>query len=66
MLSILKAFADNDHFSVSLFDDIADSITYCNHYLAPVKLPTPALVDALSAYAKFRHDRGDLFVTLCR
>eukprot|EP00955_Chlamydomonas_euryale_P065146 359159-Chlamydomonas_euryale.AAC.31 len=66
MVAILKAFADNDHFTVTLFDDAADCITYCNHYLAPVKLPTTAIVNTLAAYAKFRHDRGDLFVTLCR
>lgn len=66
MVAILKAFADNDHFTVTLFDDAADCITYCNHYLAPVKLPTTAIVDTLAAYAKFRHDRGDLFVALCR
>jgi hypothetical protein len=66
LLAIVKAFSDSDHFSATLFDDIADSITYCNHYLAPVKVPTPAVTDALAAYAKFGHDRGDLFVTLAR
>lgn len=63
---IVKAFADNGHFNAQMFDDIADSITYCNHYLAPIKVPTNEVVDALAAYAKFSHDRGDLFVTLTR
>jgi hypothetical protein len=66
LLKIVKAFADNNHFTVPLFDDIADSITYCNHYLAPIKVPTSEVVAALAAYAKFNHDRGDLFVTLTR
>jgi len=66
LLKIVKAYADNGHFNVALFDDIADSITYCNHYLAPIKVPTSEVVGALAAYAKFGHDRGDLFVTLTR
>lgn len=37
-MQIVKSFSENSHFSVQLFDDIADSITYCNHYLAPVKV----------------------------
>ena len=63
---IVKSFSDNGHYDAQLFDDIADSITYCNHYLAPVKVPTDQVVNALTAYAKFGHDRGDLFVSLTR
>ncbi len=50
----------------ALFDDIADSITYCNHYLAPIKAPPAQLAAAFSAYAKNEHERGDLFMTLAR
>ncbi len=62
----MSAFADNGHYSAELFDDIADSITYANHYLAPVKVATTEVSAALAAYAKFKHERADLFLTLAR
>lgn len=66
LLKILKAYSDFGHFNAQLFDDIADSITYCNHYLAPIKAPTDEVVAGIAAYAKFGHERADLLVTLAR
>lgn len=37
---MLDAFSSMGHYSRELFDDIADSITYANNYLAPVRAPT--------------------------
>ena len=39
LVKIAAAFAENDHFDLDLFDDVADSIAYCNHYLAPTATP---------------------------
>lgn len=66
LLTILKSYASAGHYSAQLFDDIADSITYCNHYLAPVKASTEDVIAAIAAYAKFSHERADLLVTLAR
>jgi len=62
----VSAFATFDHYDNDLFDDIADTITYANHYLAPVYLPVTVVSKVLGAYAKFAHDRTDLFVLLAR
>eukprot|EP00798_Chlamydomonas_sp_ICE-L_P019830 gene19830-26518_t len=66
LLKIVDAFAFYEHYSVTLFDDIADSITYANHYLAPIKVPTSEVAAALAAFAKFKHERADLLLTLSR
>lgn len=66
LLKIVKAFAEFNHYSQDLFDDIADSIAYCNHYLAPVKAPLPDVIAGLSAFAKFKHERADALLTLAR
>lgn len=66
LLKIVDAYAANSHYSEALFDDIADSITYANHYLAPIKVPTSEVAAAMAAFAKFKHERADLFVTLAR
>lgn len=66
LLPMLNAFAEFNHYSPALFDDIGDSIAYCNHYLAPMKAPTCQVAKALGAYAKFSHERADVFVTLAR
>lgn len=39
LLPMLNTFAKFNHYSTALFDDIGDSIAYCNHYLAPMKAP---------------------------
>jgi protein phosphatase 1 regulatory subunit 42 len=39
-MQILSALHDFGHYNETVFDDIADSITYCNSYLAPIKAPT--------------------------
>lgn len=66
MCRIAAAYAENDHFEVSLFDDIADSIAYCNHYFAPDMISLKDITACLAAYAKYGHDRADLFTTLAR
>ncbi|KAF5839974.1 mitochondrial F1F0 ATP synthase associated 36.3 kDa protein [Dunaliella salina] len=66
LLKMLDAFASLGHYSRELFDDIGDSITYANNYLAPVRAPTNEVCSALAAYAKFNHERADVFVTLAR
>lgn len=66
LCAIVAAFAENDYFEVGLYDDIADSIAYCNHYLAPTATPLPHIAAAFAAYAKYGHDRADLFIALAR
>jgi len=66
LLPLLGALADFGHYTTALFDDIGDSLSYCNHYLAPMKAPTCQVAKALAAYAKFSHERADVFVTLAR
>ncbi|KAI8466697.1 MAG: hypothetical protein J3K34DRAFT_432899 [Monoraphidium minutum] len=66
LCAIAAAYAENDHFEVGLFDDIADSIAYCNHYFAPTVTPLPTIAAVFQAYAKFGHDRADLFIPLAR
>ena len=55
-----------DHFSAELFDDIADSITYCNHYMAPIKCSPRDIAACMAAFAKFNHERADLFMSLSK
>ncbi|KAF6253669.1 hypothetical protein COO60DRAFT_1463078 [Scenedesmus sp. NREL 46B-D3] len=50
----------------ALWDDVADSITYCNHYMAPSRIPLADVAALFSAYAKYEVDRGDMFVALAR
>jgi hypothetical protein len=33
---LIAAYTDHNHFDQDLWDDVADSITYCNHYFAPM------------------------------
>lgn len=66
LLKLLSAFHTFNHYDQAAFDDIADSITYCNHYLAPIKACPTQLATAFTAYAKHDHVRGDLFVSLAR
>lgn len=56
LLQMLDAFSSMGHYSRELYDDIGDSITYANNYLAPVRAPTHEVCDAtmrvlLSEYA---------------
>jgi hypothetical protein len=62
----IEAFSANGHFDAELWDDAADGIAYCNHYLAPTKVPVAQICSVLAAYAKYGVDRADLFVTLTR
>lgn len=66
LLPMLNTFAKFNHYSTALFDDIGDSIAYCNHYLAPMKAPACQVANALGAFAKYNHERADVFVTLAR
>ncbi|GLI67322.1 hypothetical protein VaNZ11_011509 [Volvox africanus] len=66
LLKVLGAFLEFGHYDLAAFDDIADSITYCNHYLAPIKASPVELANAFAAYQKFEHERGDLFIALAR
>jgi len=63
---LIAAFADNGHFDADLWDDVADSIAYCNHYLAPMNLSLSEIAGVFAAFAKYRVDRGDLFIPLSR
>lgn len=66
LLKVLSAFSDFGHYQSAVFDDIGDSITYANHYLAPIRAPVGQVAKALATYAKFGHERADLFLTLSR
>lgn len=66
LLTILSALHKFKHYDTVLLDDIADSLAYCNHYLAPMKSSATALATALDTYAAAGHDRADLFATLSR
>lgn len=66
LLKVLGAFLEFQHYDQAAYDDIADSITYCNHYLAPIKASPVDIANAFAAYAKFEHERGDLFISLAR
>ena len=65
-LQVLSAFVEFGFYDATAYDDIADSITYCNHYLAPVRACPSQLASAFAAFAKYEHERGDLFVALAR
>ncbi len=62
----IAAFSENGHFSQGLWDDAADAIVYCNHYLAPTKVPVKTIADVFAAYTKYNVDRAFLFVALAR
>ncbi|KAG2490803.1 hypothetical protein HYH03_010725 [Edaphochlamys debaryana] len=66
LLPILSAFLEYGFYNQVAFDDIADSITYCNHYLAPIKSCPKQLASAFAVYAKYDHERGDFFTALAR
>lgn len=66
LAKIIPTFAAHEFFDQTLWDDAADSITYCNHYFAPNTVPLEDLAALFAAYAKYEVDRGDLFVTLAR
>ncbi|PNW80982.1 hypothetical protein CHLRE_07g338050v5 [Chlamydomonas reinhardtii] len=66
LLQVLSAFVEFGFYDATAYDDIADSITYCNHYLAPVRACPSQLASAFAAFAKYEHERGDLFVALAR
>lgn len=66
LCSAIEAFAANGHFDQGLWDDAADGVVYCNHYLAPTKVPVATLAAVFAAYAKYGVDRADLFVSLAR
>jgi protein phosphatase 1 regulatory subunit 42 len=53
LAKLLPAFAAHDYFDQALWDDVADSITYCNHYMAPSRIPLPDVAALFSAYAKY-------------
>jgi len=66
LAKLIAAFAENEHYDADLFDDVADSIAYCNHFFAPMELSQGELAGVFAAYAKFKHDRADMFVPLAR
>lgn len=66
LCKILPVFAAHDHFDMALWDDVADGITYCNHYLAASHAALPDIAATFAAFAKYEVDRGDLFVALSR
>lgn len=66
LVKLVPAFADNDAYEEALFDDIADGITYCNHFFAPMHCDVQDVAAVFKAFAKYGHDRADLFVALSR
>jgi hypothetical protein len=66
LCAAIDALASNGHFDAQLWDDAADSIVYCNHYLAATKVPVATIASVFAAYAKYGCDRADLFVSLAR
>eukprot|EP00201_Polytomella_parva_P022376 CAMPEP_0175049060 /NCGR_PEP_ID=MMETSP0052_2-20121109/6532_1 /TAXON_ID=51329 ORGANISM="Polytomella parva, Strain SAG 63-3" /NCGR_SAMPLE_ID=MMETSP0052_2 /ASSEMBLY_ACC=CAM_ASM_000194 /LENGTH=300 /DNA_ID=CAMNT_0016313187 /DNA_START=153 /DNA_END=1055 /DNA_ORIENTATION=- len=66
LLQIVATFDAFNHSSVAFLDDVADSITYCNHYLAPVRAGADELATLLTYYAKNGHERADLLATVAR
>lgn len=53
LAKLLPAYASHDYFDQQLWDDVADSIAYCNHYLAPSRIPISDLAALFAAYAKY-------------
>jgi protein phosphatase 1 regulatory subunit 42 len=53
LAKLLPAFASHDYFDQALWDDVADSITYCNHYMAPSRIPLADVAALFKAYAKY-------------
>jgi hypothetical protein len=53
-------YASHDHFDMALWDDVADAITYCNHYLAASNADLADIAATFAAYAKYevRHGFG--------
>lgn len=66
LCKVLPVYASHDHFDMALWDDVADSITYCNHYLAASNAALTDIAATFAAFAKYEVDRGDLFVALSR
>jgi protein phosphatase 1 regulatory subunit 42 len=66
LCKILPVYASHDHFDMALWDDVADGITYCNHYMAANNADLADIAATFAAYAKYEVDRGDLFVALAR
>jgi len=46
-------YASHDHFDMALWDDVADSITYCNHYLAASNAALTDIAATFAAFAKY-------------
>lgn len=66
LCKVLPVYASHDHFDMALWDDVADAITYCNHYMAASNAALTDIAATFAAYAKYEVDRGDLFVALAR
>lgn len=65
-LSILRTFSAAGHYDRELYDDLADSITYCNHMYSALFIDPRLVADGFAAYAKFNHERCDLLIQLTR
>lgn len=66
LCKILPVYASHDHFDMALWDDVADSITYCNHYMAASNAHLVDVAATFAAFTKYEMDRGDMFVALAR
>lgn len=53
LCKILPVFASHDHFDMALWDDVADAITYCNHYLSAGQAALPDIAATFAAFAKY-------------
>lgn len=46
-------YAAHDSFDMALWDDVADAITYCNHYLSASNAELTDIAATFAAYAKY-------------
>lgn len=51
-------YASHDHFDMALWDDVADCITYCNHYMAANNADLADIAATFAAYAKYEVREG--------
>lgn len=65
-LTVIHAFSSAGHYDRALFDDLADSIAYCNHFFSATLTDPLLLSRGFAAYAKAGHERADLLIQLSR
>ena len=58
LCKVLPVYASHDHFDMALWDDVADCITYCNHYMAANNADLADIAATFAAYAKYEVREG--------